>query len=86
MVGYDNGLLALGGDFSTFYYSPDEGLTWTADNSYKLPTTFGRTATPFAMTVDASNFIYISTAASTDTWSARLARLGWTTDQKEFTK
>lgn len=86
VVGYDNGLLALGGDFSTFYYSPDEGLTWTADNSYKLPTTFGRTATPFAMTVDASNFIYISTAASTDTWSARLARLGWTTDQKEFTK
>jgi hypothetical protein len=37
------------------------------------------------MTVDASNFIYISTATSIDTWCARLARLGWTTDQKEFT-
>ncbi len=86
VVGYDNGLLALGGDFSTFYYSPDEGLTWTADNSYKLPTTFGRTATPFAMTVDASNFIYISTATSIDTWCARLARLDGPPTQKEFTK
>lgn len=86
VVGYDNGLLALGGDFSAFYYSPDEGLTWTADDSYTLPATFGRTATPFAMTVDSSNVIYISKAAAAETWSARLARLGWTTDQKEFTK
>ncbi len=80
VVGYDNGLLALGGDFSTFYYSPDEGLTWTADDNYTLPTTFGRTATPFAMNVDSSNVIYISKASDGYTWSARLARLGWTTD------
>lgn len=86
VVRYDNGLLALGGDFSAFYYSPDEGLTWTAQSIYDLPTDFGLAASPFAMTVDSSNNIYITKASSPNIWSGRLARTAWTTEQTGYTK
>jgi hypothetical protein len=86
VIQYDNGLLALGGDFSAFYYSPDKGLTWTADSTYQLPTAFGLSASSFAMSVDSSNVIYITKASSADVWSGRLARTAWTTDQKAYTK
>lgn len=86
VVAYDNQLFATGGDFSHIYTSPDQGLTWSTDDTYTLPDDFGLSATSFAFGVDSSNILYISKAGSSTIWSGRLARLAWANNQKVFTK
>ncbi len=86
VIGYNNGLLALGGDFSTFYFSKDQGLTWTANALYKLGDDFGKSASAFTMACDSDAVIYITKASSTLVWSGQLARAGWKTEQKSYTK
>ena len=86
VVAYDNQLFATGGDFSHIYTSPDQGLTWSTDDTYTLPDDFGLSAASFAFGVDSSNILYISKAGSSTIWSGRLARLAWANNQKVFTK
>jgi hypothetical protein len=86
VISYDNVLLALGGDFSTFYSSKDQGLTWFATNSYELPSDLSQHETPFAMTCDSNHMIYITRANETIIRSGRIARLGWDENQTIFTE
>lgn len=88
VIRYGNGLLALGGDYSTFYYSADDGLTWAADSSYALPDAFGKTTSmaPFAMAANSQSVIYLTVPGSSLIWHGRLARMGWANNQTSFTK
>lgn len=81
VIAYDKGLLALGGDFKTFYFSKDMGLTWFADNTYMLDKAFGNAIAPFSMVNDSRNVIHISKTRDANIWTARLARLAWATNQ-----
>ncbi|MGI6233417.1 MAG: DUF6242 domain-containing protein [Prevotella sp.] len=85
-IAYNDGLLALGGDFSTFYDSEDEGLVWTSDSIYDLPTEFGLTESEFGMTSTEGHVIYISKANDSKVWSGQLARTAWATEQQSFVK
>lgn len=86
VAGYGNGLVATGGNFSTVYYSPDFGLTWSAEPTYALPMLFGRTDAEFALVRDADNYLYITRAGSATVWHGRLNRLGWDDSSTTFTK
>lgn len=86
VVSYGDNLLAMGGDFSLAYLSPDEGLTWDADTTYAMPETFGNTATQFTLAVDGNNVLYVSKAGSADILTGRLAMLGWKQNQTVFTR
>lgn len=88
VINYDGGLLALGGDFTTFYFSQDNGLTWFTNSDYALPEEFGKTAVTddFTMLRDNRNIIYISKPHDARIWSGRIARLGWATNQTSFTE
>ncbi len=86
VISYDNVLLALGGDFSTLYRSKDQGLTWFATKSYELPNDLSRHEMPFAMTCDSKHMIYITRANESIIRSGRIARLGWSKNQKRFTE
>lgn len=85
-TGYDGGIIATGGDFSKVYFSPDNGLTWSQDTTYTLPTAFGRTAAHVTITTDNNNIMYITRDGSDEIWSGRLARLGWAKNQTVFTR
>lgn len=85
-VRYGDNILATGGDFSKFYTSPDDGLTWDASSTYDLPETFGLAATPFTMAVDSKNNLYISKNGSANVYKARLAKLGWKEEDRVFTR
>ena len=85
-IGYDGGILAIGGDFTSFYFSNDEGLTWIKTTAYVLPASFGKSAGAFTMTADGDNYIHLSKNGENQIWSGRLARLSWATEQKAFTE
>lgn len=88
VIYYNGGLLATGGDGSTFYFSRDNGLSWCANTDYTLPEAFGAMTAEdaFTMTCDAQNIIYISKPLSNEVWSGRIARLGWKSHQTAFTE
>lgn len=86
VVVYDDELLAMGGDFSKVYVSPDQGLTWTVSSAYALPETFGYTAAPFALTADSEHHLRVSKSGDPLVWTAQLARLTWADNQTVFTK
>lgn len=77
VMGYGKELVALGGDFSTFYFSADQGLTWIGNKEYRLAKDFDATAGAFALGHDDENMIYISKAGTTTLWRGRMARMGW---------
>ena len=85
VIAYDGGLLATGGNLSTFYYSPDNGLTWKADSSYPCPEGFSGNASA-AMGCNNNHVIFLTKTGSAQIYTARRARLGWETSQKVFTK
>ena len=85
-TGYDGGIIATGGDFSKVYFSPDNGLTWSQNSTYTLPTAFGRTAAHVTITTDNNNIMYITRDGSDEIWSGRLARLSWAKNQTVFTR
>ena len=85
VIAYDGGLLATGGNLSTFYYSPDNGLTWKADSSYPCPEGFSGNASA-AMGCNNNHVIFLTKTGSAQMYTARRARLGWETSQKVFTK
>lgn len=86
VVDYGDNLLATGGVFSTFYTSPDMGLTWTATSTFALPSEATGSTVPAALGRDNSNMLYFSTAYSGSIYSGRLAVLGWKNWQTVFTK
>lgn len=86
VVLYGDELVAMGGDFTKVYTSPDQGLTWDTNTIYVLPEAFGYAAAPFALGTDSSHHLYISKSGSGLVWSAQLARLAWADDQQVFTK
>ncbi len=83
-VAYDGGVLATGGDLTTFYTSKDHGLTWTSTDIYALPAT--DTATQAALFRKSDNTLYCSRAGQAAVLSGRLARLGWKKQQTAFTE
>lgn len=84
-VQYGDYLVATGGDFTTFYSSQDEGLTWFADTLYNLPATFDFKAGQFSM-IRSGSHLYLSQSGSALVWQGLLAREAWATDQKKFTE
>ena len=68
-----------------FYYSPDNGLTWTINKDYPLPEGFNGSAT-VAMGCNDSNVIFVTQTGSDKVYTARRARLGWETSKKVFTE
>ncbi|WP_025796864.1 DUF6242 domain-containing protein [Hoylesella saccharolytica] len=94
-VVYDRGILAIGGNgigtdktkaFSQMYFSKDGGITWHSHPLYKLPKEWSSSATSFAMTVDADNYIWLIGGTSGQVWKARKNSLGWKKVQTEFVK
>lgn len=83
---YGDQLVAFGGDFTTVYVSPDQGLTWDKSSAYALPGDFGFTAAPFALGTDSTHHLCISKSGSALVWTAQLARLAWADNQRVFTK
>ena len=76
MVGYDEGLLALAGDY--FYYSMDDGLVWKTDTSlYAKPDDFAAySPSQFTMTCDGNQWLWF-VAKDGNVWKARVNRLAW---------
>lgn len=94
VVGYDGGLLALGGvglgtakqkAFEHFYYSGDGGLTWQNNAVYQLPKAFNSSDTAFAMTVDADNNIWMVCGGTGQVWKGRKNSAGWQKTDTVFT-
>ena len=77
MVNCEGKLLAVGGDLKTVYSSLDQGLTWSAEATYTLPTALVGAAVPAAMTVGQKGMIYLTTSASPAVYYGRLTRYGW---------
>ena len=78
VVNCEGTLLAIGGDLKTIYSSRDQGLTWSADTTYTLPTALVGAAVPAAMTVGLKGMIYLSASDSPIVYYGRLTRYGWT--------
>lgn len=87
---YDNFLYALGGAgvvdgedvdaFSSFYISRDNGIAWKASSDFyqRLPEELSGNNAPFAVTVDAGNYIWIiSSGENGCVWKGILNRLGF---------
>ena len=85
VISYDGGLFAIGDQLTKFYYSPDNGLTWTINKDYPLPEGFNGSAT-VAMGCNDSNVIFVTQTGSDKVYTARRARLGWETSKKVFTE
>lgn len=94
-VAYDNGIVAIGGrgegtlttsPFSKVYKSTDNALTWHEYGELALPETFNSSETSFALVKDSRNYLWIFCGQSGQVWRGRINRLGWTQEQKEFTK
>lgn len=85
VISYDGGLFAIGDHLTKFYYSPDNGLTWTINKDYPLPEGFNGSAT-VAMGCNDSNVIFVTQTGSDKVYTARRARLGWETSKKVFTE
>ncbi len=86
VIAYDDGFVATGGDFSVFYESKDQGVTWVENESYALPSTFDATADGYSMATNGNNEIYISGAGQSVTWHGVLARTQWADNQTIFTE
>lgn len=76
VTAYGSSLVAQGGDFSAFYFSADQGLTWVANATYALPAAFDRTPSAFALGTDSDNMICLSKGG--ELWRGRVASMGWT--------
>ena len=85
VIAYDGGLLAIGGNMSKFYYSPDNGLTWTVDSNYPFPEGFNGSSSA-AMGRNDKNIIFLTKTGSAQVYTARRARLGWEISPKVFTE
>ena len=85
VIAYDGGLLATGGNMSKFYYSPDNGLTWTVDSNYPFPEGFSGSSSA-AMGCNNKNVIFLTKIGSAQVYTARRARLGWEISSKVFTE
>ena len=77
VVNCEGTLLAVGGDLKTIYSSLDQGLTWSAEATYTLPTALVGAAVPAAMTVGQKGMIYLSASDSPIVYYGRLTRYGW---------
>ncbi len=86
VIAYDDGFVATGGDFSVFYESKDQGITWVENESYALPSTFDATADGYSMATNDESEIYISGAGQSVTWHGVLARTQWADNQTIFTE
>ena len=86
VIKYGDELLAQGGDFSTWYASQDEGLTWLSDSLYTLTSDFGLEEQPFSMACSSTNYIYLTKQGSSVVWSGQLASMGWATEKKSYTE
>ena len=85
VIAYDGGLLAIGGNMTKFYYSPDNGLTWTVDSNYPFPEGFNGSSSA-AMGRNDKNIIFLTKTGSAQVYTARRARLGWEISPKVFTE
>lgn len=77
VVNCEGKLLAVGGDLKTIYSSLDQGLTWSVETTYTLPTALVGASVPAAMTMGQKGMIYFSTSASPAVYYGRLTRYGW---------
>lgn len=84
VIDYNDGLLAIGGDYSYFYFSQDYGLTWSIATAYTLPSDYAGSIIPCALIHDDNNTIYFCMEGKDNILTGRLAKLGWQTEQKIF--
>lgn len=85
LVGYDGKFMLIGLDASgtptRLYTSSDNGRTWK-DDGLKQPVTTGATAV--AMTVDASQYLWVVCSGTGTVYKGRINRLGWQQEDTRF--
>lgn len=97
VVGYDSGMLALGGEglgatagtvtaLDQFYLSVDGGITWQPSTTITLPDALTADSHSFALASDDTNHLWIVGGESGQVWRGRLNRLGWTQTETAFVK
>ena len=92
VVGYDFGLLAMGGKsssgnvkaFAHFFRSEDKGVTWHPDMTYNFPSAFSSSNTSFALVCDADNYLWMFCGGTGQVWRGRTNRLGWNEEQMGY--
>lgn len=86
VFGYDGNIMAFGGagkgtcdaqPYSKFYMSADGGITWKADSRFNVPSSFDKTATAVAATVDDNGYIWLICSGTGQVWRGRLNKVGW---------
>lgn len=89
---YNSGILALEGTGTTFYFSPDNALTWDKTSIYTnaafsaIVMSINTVQEPFAMLADSSSMLYLTAPGSDLVYHGRLASLGWASNQTSFTE
>ena len=71
-------------DGSSFYKSPDGGLTWPVDDTIIIPKDFSGDTKNFTMVKDNDSFLWIIYGSSGQVWKGRYNKLGWTIPQTSF--
>lgn len=86
LVVYDGKLLATGGTLSKFYVSPDDGLTWSVDTVYDLPSGASVGDEPASLCVTPQGRLWLTQVATDKVWTAQLARTAWKHNPTAFTQ
>lgn len=94
-VGYDDGVLAIGGSavgaasstpFGGFYRSRDAGITWKLDANYYFPKGFSAPGEVFTMVKDSKNYLWIVCGGTGQVWHGAKNRMVWDTAKRYFTE
>lgn len=95
VVAYNNGLLALTINNASdnanafeprFYSSITNGLYWSQNSIYTLPSIAQGQASNYTFAVDNDQYIWLLIGGSGQVWRGRLSQLGWTTEPKAYTR
>ncbi len=77
LIRYGTDLVALGGDYSAFYKSRDNGITWEKTKYLTIPSGLDKSATKIKMVVDANNYIWLYCYGTGEVWRTRQNKFGW---------
>ena len=86
ILNYNNKAMAFGvstdGTFAQVKESSNSGIDWVANKTYVYPATSASGC--FAITADSQNYLWIINGNKV--WKGRINSMGWTKQQKEFTR
>ena len=68
------------------YRSDDGCITWHEDTVIAPAAAINVVPGKYTVAADSKNYIWVTSLASGEVWRGRINRLGWTEEQKVFTK